>query len=180
MTQTKFTPSTKKDHTRFLKNMGLKVTPPRLRILELFENSPTRHLSAEDVHRILQAEKADISFATIYRVLTQFEQAGVLIRHHFENNKAVFERNNTQRHDHLVCIHCGRVVEFFDPLIKKRQEEIAQKNGFRICAQSFYFYAHCLDCASPDTHRSPNQATPIVNEGNLPENHPPSEDCQCG
>ena len=115
-----------------LKSVGLKATLPRLKILALFETSDERHLTAEDIYRVLLNEHVDIGLATVYRVLTQFEQAGLLIRHHFESGKAVFELNRGGHHDHLVCMQCGRVEEFFDPDIEKRQEIIAQERGFTI------------------------------------------------
>ena len=104
-----------------LKSMGLKATFPRLKILELFEKSKMRHMTAEDVYRLLMADNMDIGLATVYRVLTQFEQAGLLERHFFESGKAVFEINHGKHHDHLVCIDCGRVEEFYDPEIERRQ-----------------------------------------------------------
>ena len=112
--------------------MGLKATLPRLRILSLFENTVIQHLSAEDVYRSLISEGEDIGLATVYRVLTQFEQAGVLKRHHFESGKAVFELNRGDHHDHLVCIQCGHVGEFYDEEIEKRQIKIAKDRGFVI------------------------------------------------
>ncbi len=127
-----------------LKNAGLKATLPRLKILSLFETSNVRHLTAEDIYRMLLTEgDADIGLATIYRVLTQFEQAGLLIRHHFESGKAVFELNQGGHHDHLVCMQCGRVEEFYDPEIEKRQEKIAKERGFAIREHSLYLYADC-------------------------------------
>src|SRR5665811_1100691 len=113
-----------------LKSAGLKSTLPRLKVLDLFENSKERHLSAEDVYRQLLSEGLDVGLATVYRVLTQFEQAGLLVRHHFETGKAVFELNQGGHHDHLVCMQCGRVEEFFDPEIEKRQTKIARDRGF--------------------------------------------------
>src|SRR3989338_7329397 len=115
-----------------LKEIGLKATLPRRRILELFETSKVRHLSAEDVYKALIAEGMDVGLATVYRVLTQFEQAGLLARQHFETGKAVFELNRGGHHDHLVCLQCGRVEEFNDPEIEKRQTEIARQRGFRL------------------------------------------------
>ena len=109
-----------------LKNAGLKATLPRLRIINLFEQSKVRHLTAEDVYKQLLADGVDVGLATVYRVLTQFEQAGLLIRHHFESGKSVFELNQGGHHDHLVCLQCGRVEEFFDPEIEKRQLRIAR------------------------------------------------------
>src|SRR5512134_171581 len=126
-----------------LKTIGLKATLPRLRILELFEKSTVRHLSAEDVYRLLSKDGTDTGLATVYRVLTQFEQAGLLIRHHFETGKAVFELNQGGHHDHLVCVQCGRVEEFFDAEIEKRQEKIAKDRNFRIHDHSLHIYADC-------------------------------------
>ncbi len=126
-----------------LKTIGLKATLPRLRILELFEKSEVRHLSAEEVYRLLLNEGTDTGLATVYRVLTQFEQAGLLVRHHFESGKAVFELNRGEHHDHLVCIQCGRVEEFYDPEIEKRQRKIAESRGFKIHDHSLHLYADC-------------------------------------
>jgi Fur family ferric uptake transcriptional regulator len=130
-----------------LKTMGLKATLPRLRILSLFESSPVRHLSAEDVYRTLISEGEDIGLATVYRVLTQFEQAGLLERHHFESGKAVFELASSSHHDHLVCLQCGRVEEFYDAEIEKRQTKIARDRGFALHDHSLSLYA---DCIKPD------------------------------
>ncbi len=131
-----------------LKTIGLKATVPRLRILELFEKSPVRHLSAEDVYKMLSKEGTDTGLATVYRVLTQFEQAGLLVRHHFESGKAVFELNQGGHHDHLVCVQCGHVEEFYDVEIEKRQIEVAQQRGFKINDHSLQIYADCtrLNC----------------------------------
>lgn len=130
-----------------LKTIGLKATAPRLRILKLFETGSVRHMSAEDVYRILMNEGLDIGLATVYRVLTQFEQAGILARHHFESGKAVFELNEGKHHDHLVCLQCGRVEEFFDAEIEKRQSKVAKERGFTIREHSLYLYA---ECSKPD------------------------------
>jgi len=130
-----------------LKDIGLKATLPRRKVLELFENSKVRHLSAEDVYRSLMAEGIDIGLATVYRVLTQFEQAGLLSRQHFETGKAVFELNQGGHHDHLVCLQCGRVEEFYDPEIEQRQAEVARKRGFELKGHSLALYA---DCTKPD------------------------------
>lgn len=135
-----------------LKNMGLKATLPRMKILELFEKSTVRHLTAEDVYRLLLADETDIGLATVYRVLTQFEQAGLLERHHFESGKAVYEINAGKHHDHLVCLNCGRVEEFFDPEIERRQNAIAQERGFAIQEHALYLYAECTKPACP--HRN--------------------------
>ncbi|MGE5489827.1 MAG: ferric iron uptake transcriptional regulator [Actinomycetota bacterium] len=126
-----------------LKNMGLKATFPRLKILDLFEKSDVRHLTAEDVYRALLTEGMDIGLATVYRVLTQFEQAGLLERHFFESGKAVFEINRGKHHDHLVCVDCGRVEEFYDPEIERRQNQIAAERGFTIQDHALYLYAGC-------------------------------------
>ena len=136
-----------------LKTIGLKATLPRLRILELFEKSDIRHLSAEDVYKKLVEEGTDTGLATVYRVLTQFEQAGLLMRHHFESGKAVYELNQGNHHDHLVCVQCGHVEEFYDPEIEKRQEKIAKERGFRIHDHSLHIYADCLKNNCPHKTR---------------------------
>src|SRR5688572_16508035 len=133
-----------------LKNIGLKATLPRLKILNLFENSDVRHLTAEDVYKLLLGEGMEIGLATIYRVLTQFEQAGILIRHHFESGKAVFELNQGGHHDHLVCIQCGHVEEFFDGEIERRQAKIAKDRGFNIHEHSLQLYADCVKVDCPN------------------------------
>ena len=133
-----------------LKTRGLKATAPRLRILKLFENTQVRHLSAEDVYRTLMGEGIDVGLATVYRVLTQFEQAGMLSRHHFESGKAVFELNEGGHHDHLVCMQCGRVEEFYDPEIEKRQAKIAKERGFAIRDHSLSLYADCTKPGCPN------------------------------
>lgn len=126
-----------------LKNIGLKATLPRLKILEIFQHSPVRHLTAEDVYRGLLNEQLDIGLATVYRVLTQFEQAGLLSRSNFESGKAVFELNEGTHHDHLVCIDCGRVEEFFDPEIEKRQHTVAEERGFKLQEHALALYGAC-------------------------------------
>lgn len=136
-----------------LKTIGLKATLPRLRILELFEKSDVRHLSAEDVYKILLKEGTDTGLATVYRVLTQFEQAGLLIRHHFESGKAVFELNQGGHHDHLVCLQCGRVEEFYDEAIEKRQIAVAKERGFTIHEHSLHIYVDCTKTNCPHKHR---------------------------
>jgi Fur family transcriptional regulator, ferric uptake regulator len=135
-----------------LKTIGLKATLPRLKILDLFEHSDVRHLTAEDVYKLLLKEGMDIGLATIYRVLTQFEQAGLLIRHHFESGKAVFELNEGGHHDHLVCVQCGHVEEFFDAEIEKRQIKVAKDRGFAIQEHSLQIYA---TCSKPDCPHRP-------------------------
>jgi Fur family ferric uptake transcriptional regulator len=131
-----------------LKASGLKATLPRLKILEIFQGSAVRHLSAEDVYKILLTENMDVGLATVYRVLTQFEQAGLLSRNHFESGKAVFELNEGSHHDHLVCLDCSRVEEFYDEEIERRQQQVAQTRGFAIAEHALALYAHCTkkDC----------------------------------
>src|SRR5258706_10154917 len=131
------------DSSQSLKDIGLKATLPRRKILELFETSKVRHLSAEDVYKALLAEDIDIGLATVYRVLTQFEQAGLLSRQNFETGKAVFELNQGGHHDHLLCMQCGRVEEFYDAEIEKRQIEVAKGRGFEIHGHSLALYADC-------------------------------------
>src|ERR1700682_1781434 len=131
-----------------LKSAGLKATLPRLKIINLFEQSKVRHLTAEDVYKQLLAEGLDVGLATVYRVLTQFEQAGLLSRQHFETGKAVFELNQGGHHDHLVCLQCGRVEEFYDADIARRQNEVARQRGFQLHGHSLALYADCTkkDC----------------------------------
>jgi Fur family ferric uptake transcriptional regulator len=126
-----------------LRKAGLKVTLPRLKILEILENSSTRHLSAEDIYRNLLDSQEDIGLATVYRVLTQFEAAGLVTRHHFEDGMAVFELNHGTHHDHIVCLDCGRVEEFMDSGIEERQNAVAQRLGFAIRDHSLILYGHC-------------------------------------
>ncbi|HWZ48983.1 MAG TPA: ferric iron uptake transcriptional regulator [Herbaspirillum sp.] len=131
-----------------LKASGLKATLPRLKILEIFQNSEVRHLSAEDVYKILLSDNMDVGLATVYRVLMQFEQAGLLQRNHFETGKAVFELNEGTHHDHLVCLDCGKVEEFFDKEIEERQIKIAQERGFKIVEHALALYGRCQDCVN--------------------------------
>ena len=138
--------------THDLKSAGLKATAPRLKIINLFESSKLRHMTAEDVYKQLVSEGLDIGLATVYRVLTQFEQAGLLVRHHFESGKAVFELNEGKHHDHLVCMDCGRVEEFFDAEIEKRQRAVAQARGFELQEHALALYATCTKKACP--HRT--------------------------
>ena len=137
-----------------LKNMGLKATFPRLKILELFEKSSLRHMTAEDVYRMLIADNMDIGLATVYRVLTQFEQAGLLERHFLETRKAALEINRSSHHDHLVCIDCGRVEEFYDAEIERRQNSIAEERGFAIEEHALYLYARCTKTQCPNREKS--------------------------
>ncbi len=126
-----------------LKNTGLKATIPRLKILEVFQRSTERHLTAEDVFRVLLQERSDVGLATVYRVLMQFEQAGILSRSHFESGKAVYELNEGQHHDHLVCLDCGKVEEFYDAEIENRQHAVAKAKGFTISDHALSLYATC-------------------------------------
>lgn len=126
-----------------LKTTGLKVTAPRLKVLDIFQRSSARHLTAEDVYKALLSESVDIGLATVYRVLTQFEQAGILARSHFETGKAVFELNEGSHHDHLVCLDCGLVEEFFDAKIEERQRRVAQDRGFELQDHALSLYGHC-------------------------------------
>ena len=136
-----------------LKNNGLKATLPRLKILEVFQSGAQRHMTAEDVFRHLLNENADIGLATVYRVLTQFEQAGILSRNHFECGKAVYELNEGQHHDHVVCLDCGRVEEFYDPEIESRQQAVALSKGFVIADHALSLYAHCTQNPCPHRQR---------------------------
>ena len=126
-----------------LKKVGLKTTVPRLKILSLLELSDQRHLTAEDVYRQLLDADEDIGLATVYRVLTQFEGAGLVIRHHFEGGSSVFELNEGKHHDHMVCLECGKVFEFFDSRIEDRQKQIAEESDFCIDDHSLYLYGVC-------------------------------------
>lgn len=129
-----------------LRKAGLKVTLPRVKILQLLENSETRHLSAEDVYKALLEADEDVGLATVYRVLTQFESAGLVERHHFEGGHSVFELSTLDHHDHLVCSKCGIVEEFYDEVIETQQEKIAKKFGFEITDHSLNLYGICKDC----------------------------------
>lgn len=129
-----------------LRKAGLKVTLPRLKILNILESSATRHISAEEVYKQLLESGDDVGLATVYRVLTQFEAAGLVIRHHFDTGHAVFELDEGEHHDHLVCIKCGHVEEFVDEMIEQRQQEIAKKLSFQITDHCLYLYGVCKNC----------------------------------
>ena len=133
-----------------LKNTGLKATLPRLKILEIFQSGKLRHMTAEDVFRVLLEERLDIGLATVYRVLMQFEQAGLINRSNFESGKAVYEINEGQHHDHLVCLDCGKVEEFYDAEIEKRQHAVAQVKGFAISDHTLSIYANCTKTDCPN------------------------------
>jgi Fur family ferric uptake transcriptional regulator len=131
--------------TADIKNAGLKVTLPRMKILELLEGSSDRHLKAEDIYKMLLDSGEEIALATVYRVLTQFETADLVTRHHFDGGHAVFEINDGEHHDHLVDIATGRVVEFYDEIIEQRQKEIASKYNFTISEHTMVLYGHFND-----------------------------------
>lgn len=133
-----------------LKSTGLKATLPRLKVLEIFQKGAQRHMSAEDVFRVLLQERSDVGLATVYRVLTQFEQAGILTRSNFEGGKAVYELNEGQHHDHLVCLDCGKVEEFYDAEIEERQNAIAKARGFALADHALSLYAHCTKDPCPN------------------------------
>lgn len=132
------------DNPAELKASGLKATQPRIKILEIFQQNPVRHLSAEDVYRLLMAENLEIGLATVYRVLSQFEQAGILTRNFFEAGKAVYEINEGTHHDHIVCLNCGRVEEFHDSGIEKRQQAVAREHGFEMVDHALALYGYCV------------------------------------
>ncbi|QRN41862.1 MAG: ferric iron uptake transcriptional regulator [Neisseriaceae bacterium] len=138
-------------YTTQLKSSGLKVTGPRLKILNLFETHPDMHMSADDIYRIVLEKNMDIGVATVYRVLTQFEEAGILTRHHFDTGKAVYELNTGDHHDHIICIRCGKVSEFFDTEMEELQEKIASKHGYKILDHALYIYGVCPDCLRKDS-----------------------------
>ncbi|MEQ1620695.1 MAG: ferric iron uptake transcriptional regulator [Methylococcales bacterium] len=130
-----------------LKTAGLKITAPRLKILEILEKqTDDRHLSAEQVYKILLSENQEIGLATVYRVLTQFEAAGLVSRHHFEGGNSVFELSTDSHHDHLLCLKCGKVDEFTDEVIETRQKEIAARLGYELTDHSLYLYGICAAC----------------------------------
>lgn len=129
-----------------IRDLGLKVTGPRLKILNLFENNPERHLSAEDVYRLTIEKNMNIGVATVYRVLSQFEEVGILKSHHFDTGKAVFELEKGEHHDHIVCVECGKITEFFDNEIEELQNSVAKKHGYEIIDHSMYMYGVCGEC----------------------------------
>jgi Fur family ferric uptake transcriptional regulator len=129
-----------------IRNAGLKVTLPRIKILEILERNDQRHMSAEDMYKALLESGEDIGLATVYRVLTQFETAGLVNRHHFEEGHSVFELNEGRHHDHIVCVRCGRVDEFVDNVIEARQKDIADSTGYEMTDHSLYIYGICPAC----------------------------------
>ncbi|MGS2720207.1 ferric iron uptake transcriptional regulator [Paraglaciecola aestuariivivens] len=138
------------DQNKELKKAGLKITLPRLKILEILQLPENQHISAEDVYKILIDHDEDIGLATVYRVLNQFDDAGILNRHHFEGGKSVFEISHKEHHDHLVCLKCGKVIEFEDPVIEKRQEEVAQRHNMTLTHHSLYLYGECKEGCDED------------------------------
>ena len=133
-----------------IKKAGLKVTLPRVKILEIMENSSLRHLSAEDVYKQLLESGEEVGLATVYRVLTQFEGAGLVTRHHFEGGHSVFELEHGKHHDHIVCVKCGKIEEFVDEVIEQRQRDIAERAGFEITDHCLYIYGICDSCKQAD------------------------------
>jgi Fur family ferric uptake transcriptional regulator len=131
------------DQNQELKKAGLKITLPRLKILEIMQGPDNQHIGAEDVYKILLEQGEEIGLATVYRVLNQLDDAGIIHRHHFEGGKSVFELSQKSHHDHLVCLDCGKVIEFEDPVIEKRQEDIAKENGIELTNHSLYLYGRC-------------------------------------
>ena len=129
-----------------LKSAGLKVTLPRLKILEVLESSPSHHLSAEDIYRVLIEQNEEVGVATIYRVLSQFEESGIVQKLNFENNQAVYELCGADHHDHLVCVKCNKIIEFQDDVIEQHQIQIEKKHGFELTDHSLYLYGLCKDC----------------------------------
>ncbi|KGQ30585.1 ferric iron uptake transcriptional regulator [Gallibacterium anatis] len=133
------------ENIKLLKKVGLKITEPRLKILSLMQRTPVQHFSAEDVYKWLLEEDEEIGLATVYRVLNQFDEANILIRHNFEGNKSVFELAPQEHHDHIICMDCGKVFEFNDDLIERRQKEISEQNGIKLLSHSLYLYGKCAD-----------------------------------
>ncbi|HSP00208.1 MAG TPA: ferric iron uptake transcriptional regulator [Thioalkalivibrio sp.] len=140
--------------TQDLKKAGLKVTLPRMKILALLEVSDDRHLSAETIYRQLLEDGEEIGLATVYRVLTQFEAAGLVNRHHFEGNQAVFELERGRHHDHIICVNCGQVDEFMDSVIEERQKAIAEKHGFTIKDHALTIYGECSKPNCPNREKA--------------------------
>lgn len=154
---------TSRNQSTELKTLGLKATGPRMKILELFQRiseqgeGVVRHLSAEDVYRMLVEEKSDIGLATVYRVLTQFETAGILVRHHFDSGRATYELAEGQHHDHIVCLRCGRVEEFVDVDIERMQKNVARKYGYELCDHSLILYGICEACRKEEELKNEKQ-----------------------
>lgn len=128
-----------------LKEAGLKVTSPRLKVLEVLKSSPDQHVSAEELYKMMIEQDEEIGLATIYRVLNQFDDAGIVTRHHFEGGKSVFELSDKHHHDHLVCLKCGKVIEFEDEVIEERQLQVSKKYNIKLTHHSLYLYGECQD-----------------------------------
>ena len=143
------------DNNQALKRAGLKVTLPRVKILELLQHPDTEHVSAEDLYKMLLDQGEEIGLATVYRVLNQFDDAGMVARHHFEGGKSVFELASQEHHDHLVCLDCGKVIEFHDEVIEERQQVVASQFNIKLTNHSLYLYGHCNDkpCQHNDEHQ---------------------------
>ena len=142
------------DSNQELKKAGLKVTLPRIKILEILQKPQNQHISAEDVYKILLSHNDEIGLATVYRVLNQFDDAGIVTRHHFEGGKSVFELTGKHHHDHLVCLNCGKVIEFENDVIEQMQHKIATENGLTLTHHSLYLYGECEDKAACENHRN--------------------------
>lgn len=140
------------ENIKLLKSVGLKVTEPRLTILQLMQDSreEMQHFSAEDIYKLLLERESEIGLATVYRVLNQFEEVNILTRHNFDANKAVYELNFNHQHDHIICTDCGKIFEFSDPEIERRQREISQKHGMELTTHSLYLYGKCSDLHNCD------------------------------
>lgn len=142
------------DNNQELKNAGLKVTLPRVKILEILQNPTNQHISAEDVYKILLDQNEEIGLATVYRVLNQFDDAGIVSRHHFEGGKSVFELTGKDHHDHLVCLNCGKVIEFENDVIEQAQNQVAKENGLKLTHHSLYLYGECEDKEACDSYKN--------------------------
>ncbi len=144
------------DQNEELKRAGLKITLPRVKILSILQNPANQHISAEDVYKILLEQQEEIGLATVYRVLNQFDDAGIVTRHHFEGGKSVFELSHKKHHDHLVCLNCGKVVEFEDDIIEQRQLDIAESHEIKLTNHSLYLYGECNDSEACEAYRKAN------------------------
>jgi Fur family ferric uptake transcriptional regulator len=144
------------DQNEELKRAGLKITLPRIKILTIRQNPKNQHISAEDVYKILLEQQEEIGLATVYRVLNQFDDAGIVSRHHFEGGKSVFELSQKKHHDHLVCLKCGKVVEFEDDVIEQRQKDIAVSHKIKLTNHSLYLYGECEDTDACEVYRKEN------------------------
>lgn len=144
------------DQNEELKRAGLKITLPRVKILAILQDPNNQHISAEDAYKILLDQHEEIGLATVYRVLNQFDDAGIVSRHHFEGGKSVFELSHKKHHDHLVCLKCGKVVEFEDDVIENRQLDIAKKHDIKLTNHSLYLYGECNDVEACEAYRKNN------------------------